>query len=99
MNDYLGRRATIAITCIISFASCLGQAYTNNWYQLFLVRLVLGLGIGPKSATIPVYAVETVPKDYRGALVTQWQTWTAFGIMLGFLFGVAFQNSGVRAFC
>ena len=55
-------------------------------------RFVLGLGIGPKSATVPVYAAECAPPAIRGALVMMWQTWTAFGIMFGYLVDVAFEK-------
>lgn len=48
-----------------------------------IARFFLGFGIGPKSATVPIYAAETTPPAIRGALVMQWQVWTAFGIMLG----------------
>lgn len=34
---------------------------------------------------MPVYAAECSPPKIRGALVMQWQVWTAFGIMLGFV--------------
>ena len=30
-------------------------------------------GIGPKSATVPIYAAECSPPEIRGALVMQWQ--------------------------
>lgn len=59
---------------------------------MFIARLVLGLGIGPKSATVPVYAAESSPAAIRGALTMMWQMWVAFGIMLGFLAGVAFYD-------
>jgi hypothetical protein len=49
-----------------------------------------GLGIGPKSSTVPVYSAECAPAPIRGALVMMWQMWTAFGIMLGNIMGVAF---------
>ncbi|RYP36407.1 hypothetical protein DL768_010946 [Monosporascus sp. mg162] len=42
--------------------------------------------------TTPVYSAESTPKTIRGALTMQWQMWTAFGIMLGFVVSVAFQN-------
>ena len=58
--------------------------------NLFAARFVLGLGIGAKSSTIPVYCAECAPAPIRGALVMQWQVWTAFGIMLGNIMGVAF---------
>jgi len=54
----------------------------------------LGLGIGPKSATIPVYASECTPPTIRGGLVMMWQMWTAFGIMLGLFMGVALFHLG-----
>ena len=89
MNALFGRRGTIFIAAFLSFATCIWQAVTNNWWHMFISRFFLGLGIGPKSATVPVYAAECSPPLIRGALVMQWQTWTAFGIMLGNAAGLA----------
>lgn len=52
----------------------------------------LGLGIGPKSATAPILVAEVAPAVIRGALVMQWQMWTAFGIMLGTVSSLIFYN-------
>ena len=90
LNRYFGRRGTIFITATISFLACIWQAVTNSWPHLFIARFVLGLGIGPKSATVPVYAAECAPSPIRGALVMMWQTWTAFGIMIGYVAVLAF---------
>jgi len=49
------------------------EAVTNSWQQLFFARLVLGLAIGPISATAPVYTSECAPAAIRGALTMQWQ--------------------------
>jgi sugar porter (SP) family MFS transporter len=57
---------------------------------MFIASFALGFGIGPKSATVPVYAAETTPPGIRGALVMQWQMWTAFGIMVGYAADLAF---------
>lgn len=92
LNKYFGRRNTIFITCLISFATCFWQAFTNTWQHLFIARFFLGFGIGPKSSTVPVYAAECSPPAIRGALVMMWQMWTAFGIMLGYIVDVAFMN-------
>lgn len=40
---------------------------------MFVARFALGFGIGPKSATVPIYAAECTPPAIRGALVMQWQ--------------------------
>lgn len=83
MNNWFGRRGTIFISSFISFATCIWQGCVNTWWHMFIARFFLGFGIGPKSATVPVYAAECSPPLIRGALVMQWQTWTAFGIMMG----------------
>ena len=79
--------------CIFCFASCLGQAYCRTWQELLACRLLLGFGIGPKSATIPIYAAESVPsEEIRGALVMAWQMYTALGIMLGLAVSYGFKD-------
>lgn len=90
LNKALGRKKTIFLTCAISFLTCIWSALTNNWWHLFIARFFLGFGIGPKSATVPVYSAECSPAAIRGALVMMWQMWTAFGIALGDLIDVAF---------
>ena len=60
-----------------------------------IARFALGFAVGAKSSTTPVYAAESAPKVIRGALTMMWQMWTAFGIMLGFIASVAFQNCTV----
>ena len=59
---------------------------------MFTFRFLLGLGIGLKSTTIPIYASECVPANVRGTLVMMWQVFTAFGIMCGYFAGAAFGN-------
>ncbi|KAJ3759665.1 hypothetical protein EV360DRAFT_81916 [Lentinula raphanica] len=90
LNRFLGRRGTIFVTALFSFLTCIWQGVTNSWEHLFVARFVLGLGIGPKSSTVPVYAAECAPPAIRGALVMMWQTWTAFGIMIGTVMDLAF---------
>ncbi|KAK9777174.1 hypothetical protein SCAR479_06242 [Seiridium cardinale] len=94
LNNWLGRRGVIFLTCFMSCVWCLAQSLSSSWELLFLFRLLLGLGIGPKSATIPIYASECAPAQIRGGLVMMWQMWTAFGLLLGYAFGVAFWDAG-----
>lgn len=85
LNHWLGRRGTIWLSCFIAAAASIWEGFTYSWQNLFVARFVLGLGIGAKSATVPVYTAECAPARIRGALVMQWQVWTAFGIMASFL--------------
>lgn len=77
---------------MFSIAFCLAQAFSHNWRTMVAFRFLLGIGIGPKSATIPIYASECAPANIRGALVMFWQFFTAFGIMLGYIFSAIFRD-------
>jgi MFS family permease len=72
------------MTAIILLLTPIGSAVTQTWGQLFAVRLILGIGMGIKGSTVPIFAAELAPASIRGALVMSWQMWTAFGIFLGF---------------
>lgn len=91
-NHWFGRRGTIFLTCAFSAITCFWQAFTNSWWHMFIARFALGFGIGPKSATVPIYAAECSPPGIRGALVMQWQMWTAFGIMIGYVSDLIFYD-------
>lgn len=70
---------------------------TQNWHQLFITRILLGVGMGIKAATVPIYAAENSPASIRGALVMCWQMWTAFGIFLGVCANLAVGKAGAIA--
>ncbi|CAI0642569.1 unnamed protein product [Colletotrichum noveboracense] len=93
LNKWTGRRGTIFISCFFSVVTGFWMAAADTWYNLFIARLGLGLAVGAKSSTTPVYSAESTPKTIRGALTMMWQMWTAFGIALGLIVSVAFRHT------
>ncbi|KFY33669.1 hypothetical protein V494_07429 [Pseudogymnoascus sp. VKM F-4513 (FW-928)] len=91
-NNWFGRRGTIFLTCFFSATACFWQAFANTWWHMFVARFFLGFGIGPKSATVPIYAAETAPPPIRGALIMCWQMFTAFGIFVGYAADLMFYE-------
>lgn len=89
-----GRRTTIFIGAWFSFLAPIGSALTQNWGQLIACRMLLGIGMGLKDVTVPVYSAETAPANIRGALVMTWQMWIAFGILLGDAANLAVKDVG-----
>ncbi|KAI1128012.1 sugar transporter-domain-containing protein [Nemania abortiva] len=83
LNNFFGRRGTIFISAIFCLITPIGGAVTQNWQQLLATRLLLGIGMGIKASTVPIFAAENSPASIRGALTMTWQMWTAFGIWLG----------------
>ncbi|KAF8891726.1 hypothetical protein BD779DRAFT_1512736 [Infundibulicybe gibba] len=94
LNNYIGRRGTLFFCGIFATLSVIGSGCAQTWPQLFVCRLLLGLGMGPKATTAPVYAAENTPASIRGGLVMSWQLWTAFGIFLGFCANLALFQAG-----
>ncbi|KAL0065854.1 hypothetical protein AAF712_007158 [Marasmius tenuissimus] len=94
LNNYLGRRGTIFFCGIFCTFSVIGSAVSQTWEQLFVTRVLLGLGMGPKATTVPVYAAENTPASIRGGLVMSWQLWVAFGIFIGLCANLVFFNVG-----
>jgi sugar porter (SP) family MFS transporter len=94
LNNYFGRRGTIFTSAVFCFASVIGSAFTQDWQQLFICRLLLGVGMGCKASSIPIFAAENSPASIRGALVMTWQMWTAFGIFLGVSANLALYQIG-----
>ncbi|KAK3897597.1 hypothetical protein C8A05DRAFT_47854 [Staphylotrichum tortipilum] len=81
--DFIGRRPSIIIGCLIFGVGCVLEIASTNQVALFVMgRLVAGLGVGFISATILLYMAEVAPKKIRGALVSGYQFCITLGILL-----------------
>lgn len=94
INHLIGRKGTIFLAAIFSLLAPIGSALTQHWGQLVACRVLLGIGMGLKEVTVPVYSAENAPTNIRGGLVLSWQLWTAFGIFLGTCANLAVANTG-----
>ena len=50
INDLVGRRGAMVVAALLILASSLGSAFVSNWYSLFGVRIINGLG---RSSELP----------------------------------------------
>ncbi|KAB8070706.1 hypothetical protein BDV29DRAFT_197824 [Aspergillus leporis] len=94
LNKYWGRRGVIFVSALFCLLTPIGSALSQTWPQLFVTRLLMGIGMGLKGATIPIYCAENTPANIRGGLVMSWQLWTAFGIFLGTCANLAVKDAG-----
>jgi MFS family permease len=79
LNKYLGRRGEIFLTAACLTATPIGSGFARSWQGLFAARFIMGIGIGAKNATVPIYSAEMAPARIRGALVMFWQLWVVIG--------------------
>ncbi|AEO60112.1 hypothetical protein MYCTH_2308979 [Thermothelomyces thermophilus ATCC 42464] len=94
INNLFGRRGVIFISAHFCIWPVIGSAFCHTWPQQLACRLLMGIGMGVKASTVPIYAAENSPALIRGALVMSWQMWTAFGIFLGTAINLAVWNTG-----
>lgn len=69
VNHYIGRRGAIFVGAIFSLLAPIGQALAQSWPQILICRILLGIGMGLKEVTVPIFSAENAPAIIRGALV------------------------------
>ncbi|XP_035498701.2 proton myo-inositol cotransporter isoform X3 [Scophthalmus maximus] len=70
LNGWLGRRPCILLSSFIFTVGGLVLSLAPDRVVLLAGRIVVGLGIGIASMTVPVYIAEVSPPHLRGQLVT-----------------------------
>lgn len=91
--DRFGRRITLIGTSIVFIAGAIICASAPSFTVLVIGRVVVGLGIGMASTTVPVYISEVSPPDARGWQVSLFQLAITIGILAAYLVDYAFARS------
>lgn len=80
IGDKLGRLRTIATGAILTIIGSILLSSSFSLGQFIVGRLVLGLGFGAISATVPVWQSESSPAEHRGALVVLEGAFASIGL-------------------
>ena len=81
LSDMTGRKRTMIFSAILFSASAIGCAFSTDFNQLVVYRIIGGVGIGIVSVVSPLYISEVSVAAYRGRLVSLYQV----AITVGFL--------------
>ncbi|KAG5967134.1 hypothetical protein E4U56_000998 [Claviceps arundinis] len=85
LADFIGRKWTVILGCVIYALGCVVQMITSPDHALGPIvagRIIAGLGVGFESAVVILYMSEICPRKVRGALVAGYQFCITIGIML-----------------
>lgn len=94
LADSFGRRAMLLVTAAIFIAGALICAAAPSLNVLVIGRLIVGLGIGLATSTVPIYISEVAPPQARGWQVSLFQLAITIGILAAYLVDYAFSGSG-----
>ena len=92
--DRFGRRVTLIGTSVVFIFGALLCASAPSFTVLVAGRVVVGLGIGLASTTVPVYISEVSPPEARGWQVSLFQLAITLGILAAYLVDYALAKSG-----
>lgn len=92
LADVFGRRTLLILTAIIFAAGAILCAAAPSPTILIIGRIIVGLGIGLSSSTVPVYISEVSPADARGWTVSLFQLAITIGILLAYFVDYAFAS-------
>jgi len=91
--DALGRRYAMVVECWLFAGGIAIQLSTISvWQQFAMGRFTAGLAIGALSAAVPMYQAETAPSQIRGTLTATYQLFITFGILVAYVFAIAFRH-------
>ena len=81
LSDMSGRKRTMIFSAVLFSASAVGCAFSADFNQLVIYRIIGGVGIGIVSIVSPLYISEVSGATHRGRLVSLYQV----AITVGFL--------------
>ena len=88
-SDYLGRKKTVLICCLLYIVGTFCMTVAQSFGVLLVGRIVTGLGVGVSFVVTPVYITEISPASARGMLSTCFDISINAGIVLGYIVGFA----------
>ena len=94
LADRFGRRLVLLVTGIVFVVGAAIAALAPTTATLLAGRVIVGVGIGFASMLTPLYLAEVAPAENRGALVSLNQLAITCGILVSYLVGYVFAQSG-----
>jgi len=96
-SDFIGRKWTIIIGCIIYIVGVVLQVASAGLGLIVAGRLIAGIGVGFVSAIVILYMSEICPRKVRGALVAGYQFCITLGLLIASGVNYAVQDRPDRS--
>jgi sugar porter (SP) family MFS transporter len=93
LADVFGRRFMLMVTAVIFVMGALVCAAAPSLNILVFGRLIVGLGIGFATSTVPIYISEVSPPQTRGWQVSLFQLAITIGILAAYVVDYTFAGS------
>lgn len=98
LSDMIGRKRTMIFSAVLFSASAIGCAFSIDFNQLVVFRIIGGIGIGVVSIVSPLYISEISVAAYRGRLVSLYQVAITIGFLGAYLTNYVLLQWGNEGF-
>ncbi|GAA6016308.1 hypothetical protein JCM10207_000464 [Rhodosporidiobolus poonsookiae] len=93
LADWKGRKPVIVGAAVLFAIGALEQAAAQVYKEVIFGRILVGLGVGLASMTLPVYLGEISPPTYRGRIVASLVVLITGGQVLAYAVDAVFYNA------
>jgi MFS transporter, SP family, galactose:H+ symporter len=94
VSDRIGRRKILGLVGVVFTVGIVITAVSTGYRSMMVGRIVMGVGVGGVSATVPTYLAEISPAHIRGRMLTLNQLLIVIGLLASYLVNLAFAGSG-----
>lgn len=81
-GEQLGRKKSIMLANIIVIVGAAIQTTSFEYWQMFVARIIGGVGVGLSTVAVPILQSETLPAHKRGALLVVQSALIIIGVAL-----------------
>ncbi|KAG6362819.1 hypothetical protein INS49_007913 [Diaporthe citri] len=94
-GERIGRKWSIVWANVIVIVAAVIQCTSFEYWQMFVARIIGGLGVGLSTVAVPILQSETLPAHNRGALLVIQSAVTILGVALAswLCFATLYANS------
>lgn len=98
LGEYLGRKKSIIYASLVTIAGAAIQTGSFSYWQMFVGRIIAGIGVGCATVAVPILQSETLPARKRGALLVIQSALCLVGISVAswLCLATSFSNSSFR---
>ncbi|WP_163505439.1 MFS transporter [Fodinicola acaciae] len=93
--DRFGRKKVFITTMIMFIVLALAQGFAQNFWQLIIIRFLLGFPLGSDISSGYAYIMEAMPRGKREVMGNRWQAMFAIGEVVAILVVLGLYLTGM----
>ena len=97
-GEKIGRKNSIIVANVIVIVGATIQTASYSYWQMFVARIVAGVGVGLSTVAVPILQSETLPAHNRGALLVVQSALIIIGVAIAswLCFATLYANSSMQ---